>query len=227
TGFTVQPGTNYIFQFVYNGNASSSNRMRFSINGNVYTPSGTPGTSMSYSGDAVSIGGKVGNTRFHDFASVNETNQYLCNETKIAEVLLYNTADASVRDQVWCVLKHRYGMTNLGNNPIGTLSKGATDDEPIAGVSIAPEDEAILSDISPNPAEHRAEAILQVSKYQHIRASIVALDGRHMTTVFDGIIQRGGRRELSLDLASLPSGVYILVVEGEYFVRMQRFIVQR
>jgi hypothetical protein len=226
TGFTVQPGTNYILQLVYNGNASSSNRLRFSINGNVYTPSGTPGTSMSYSGDAVSIGGKVGNTRFHDFASVNETNQYLCDNTKIAEVLLYNTSDATLRDQVWCVLKYKYGMTSLGNNPIGALSKDATDDEPIAGLPPAIEDEATLGDVSPNPAEHSASAMLHVSKHQHVRATIVALDGRQIATVFDGVLQRGERRELSLDLTSLPSGVYVLVVEGEYFVRMQRFVVQ-
>ncbi|MCS7000782.1 MAG: T9SS type A sorting domain-containing protein, partial [Candidatus Kapabacteria bacterium] len=226
TGFTVQPGTNYIFQFVYNGNASSSNRMRFSINGNVYTPSGTPGTSMSYSGDAVSIGGKVGNTRFHDFASVNETNQYLCNETKIAEVLLYNTADASVRDQVWCVLKYKYGFTNLGNNPIGVLSKEGSDSEPIAGVPPQVDNEVVLGEISPNPAEHRAEATLFVTKQQHIRATIIGLDGRPYATVFEGIVQRGEHRTLVLDIATLPSGVYFLMVEGETFVRSQRFIVQ-
>ncbi len=227
TGFTVQPGTNYIFQFVYNGNASSSNRLRFSINGNVYTPSGTPGTSMSYSGDMVSIGGKVGNTRFHDAASVNETNQYLCDNTKIAEVLLYNTADATIRDQVWCVLKYKYGFTSLGNNPIGTLSKDShADDEPIAGLAPSTDEDVILTEVSPNPAEHRAVATLQVQQQQYVRATIVSLDGQRQATVYDGYVLRGERRELTLDLATLPSGVYFLVVEGEYFVRSRRFVVQ-
>lgn len=227
TGFTVQPGTNYIFQLVYNGNATSSNRLRFSINGTAYTPTGTAGTSMSYSGDVVSIGGKVGNTRFHDVASVNETNQYLCNETKIAEVLLYNTADASVRDQVWCVLKYKYGFTNLGNNPIGTLSKESANDEPVAGLATDNEDEAILTDILPNPAEHRAETVLRVHRQQHVRASIISLDGRMHATVFDGYMQRGEHRQLVLDLTMLPSGMYMLVVEGQYFVRQRNFVVQR
>ncbi|GBD05281.1 hypothetical protein HRbin20_00862 [bacterium HR20] len=228
TGFTVQPGTNYIFQFVYNGNASSSNRLRFSINGNVYSPSGTPGTSMSYSGDAVSIGGKVGNTRFHDFASVNETNQYLCDNTKIAEVLLYNTADATLRDQVWCVLKYKYGFTNLGNNPIGVLSKdgGSDEREPIAGEPLAPAEEATLSPVAPNPSEQFATAVLTVGRQQYVEVSIIGLDGRAYATVFAGYVARGERRELVIDVGTLPSGVYLLSVQGEYFVRSERFVVQ-
>jgi hypothetical protein len=226
TGFTVQPGTNYIFQFVYNGNASSSNRLRFSINGNVYTPSGTPGTSMSYSGDVVSIGGKVGNTRFHDGASVNESNQYLCDNTKIAEVLLYNTADATVRDQVWCVLKYKYGFTNLGNNPIGTLSKEGVDDEPIAGQAPTADETVSLGEIVPNPADHRATTFLELQQQQYVRARIIGLDGTQHAVVYEGYAFRSERREITLDLTELPSGVYFLVVEGEYFVRSRRFVVQ-
>lgn len=183
---------------------------------------------MSYSGDAVSIGGKVGNTRFHDFASVNETNQYLCDNTKIAEVLLYNTADATLRDQVWCVLKYKYGFTNLGNNPIGVLSKdgGSDEREPIAGEPLAPAEEATLSPVAPNPSEQFATAVLTVGRQQYVEVSIIGLDGRAYATVFAGYVARGERRELVIDVGTLPSGVYLLSVQGEYFVRSERFVVQ-
>ncbi len=223
TNFCVTPGNNYILQMVYNGNASGSNRLRFSINGNVYTPSATPGTSLDYSGDAASFGGKVGNTRFHDFASVNDCNKYAISCTKIAEVLLYNTSDATVRNQVWCVLKNKYGMNSLGDNPIGALSKNAAEDEFVAGEPSSHTYE--LSESQPNPAREMAQFNLSVDNQQHVRIVVLNEIGQEMAVVFNGMLSRGGSNAINVETNSLASGGYILRVEGEDFVTYRSFMV--
>ncbi len=224
TGFCVTPGNNYLLQMVYNGNASSSNRLRFSINGSVYTPSSTAGTSMSYSGDAVSIGGKVGNTRFHDMASVNDCTQYPISSTKIAEVLLYNTSDATVRNQVWCVLKSKYGFSGLGNNPIGAMAKGGVEDEFVAGEAVSvPTYE--LSESQPNPARDYAMFNLSVESQQRVRICVLSEIGQEMAVVYHGVLSRGSFNPINVETARLASGAYILRVEGEDFVSYRSFIV--
>ncbi|MBL8000126.1 MAG: T9SS type A sorting domain-containing protein, partial [Candidatus Kapabacteria bacterium] len=228
TGFTVQPGTNYLLQFVYNGNASSSNRMRFSINGTMYTPSSTPGTSMDYSGDAVSIGGKTGNTRFHDAASVNESNQYPINETKIAEVLLYNTASSSVRNQAWCVLRSKYNLS-IGDNPIGTLAKTLTfsndDEEPVSGNALRTD--YTLTEAYPNPASDFTNFTLTLDEQQFVRMTILNDIGQEIMVLHNGVLARRTPNGFTVATGTLPSGTYILHVQGENFSTLRKFVVVR
>jgi hypothetical protein len=223
TGFTMSSAGNYIMQLVYNGNASSANRVRFSINGTVYTPSTTAGTSMDYSGDAVSIGGKVGNTRFHDAASVNETSQYNLNNSKLAEVLLFNTADASIRNQVWCVLKNKYAIST-GENPVGALAKSFyNDDDVIAGER--PTASFSLSEAQPNPSSDFANFTLAVDREQLVRMTVLNELGQEIMLVSEGMIAKNSTNGFTLNASQLPSGMYILRVKGEDFETVRQFVV--
>ncbi|MBX7156631.1 MAG: T9SS type A sorting domain-containing protein, partial [Bacteriodetes bacterium] len=226
TGFTVTGGSNYILQLVYNGNASASNRLRFSINGTMYTPTGTAGTSMDYSGDMVSIGGVTGDTRFHDGASIGESNEYKLNNTKIAEVLLYSTADKNVRDQVWCVLKNKYAIS-VGNNPIGVLAKshGDDDEEVIAGEPVQGDQGFELSAAHPNPGVDYTNFTLAVDQQQMVRITVLNELGQEIMVVHEGVLQRRTQNGFTVEAAQLPSGTYTLRVQGENFTTMRQFVI--
>ncbi len=87
-------------------------------------------------------------------------------------------------------------------------------------------EQVTLSPVAPNPSELYATAVLTVSRQQYVEVSILSLDGRVHATVFAGYVARGERREFAIDVGTLPSGVYVLNVYGEYFVRSERFVVQ-
>jgi len=51
--------------------------------------------------------------------------------------------------------------------------------------------------------------------------------GRHVARVFEGQVGANASLTLNVDVADLPSGVYVLRVRGERFSAVQSFLVQR
>ncbi|HHP7239799.1 T9SS type A sorting domain-containing protein, partial [Longibacter sp.] len=84
-----------------------------------------------------------------------------------------------------------------------------------------------ISSMAPNPVSARGSATLQVADAQTVTAELYDLLGRRVQTVFDGPLTSQSPTELTVDAATLPSGVYFLRVRGDQFQATQRFVVVR
>jgi len=84
-----------------------------------------------------------------------------------------------------------------------------------------------ISSMAPNPVSARGSATLQVADAQTVTAELYDLLGRRVQTVFDGPLTPQSPTELTVDAATLPSGVYFLRVRGDQFQATQRFVVVR
>ena len=79
----------------------------------------------------------------------------------------------------------------------------------------------------PNPASTRTRITLAVREAQSVVVEAFDALGRHVARVFEGQVGANASLTLSVDVADLPSGVYVLRVRGERFSAVQSFLVQR
>jgi len=75
----------------------------------------------------------------------------------------------------------------------------------------------LLSAPYPNPFNPTAQVDLAVGATQQIGVALYDLTGRQVLTVYDGLLHANTQRTLSLDASFLPSGTYLLRVQGESF----------
>ncbi len=76
----------------------------------------------------------------------------------------------------------------------------------------------VLTAFSPNPARDGSHTTLHVTIRQHVRADVIDLLGRTVTTVWDSELSADRAQPLHVDAARLGAGLYLLRVQGERFV---------
>ena len=84
-----------------------------------------------------------------------------------------------------------------------------------------------LSTPVPNPAASTSQLSLSVDAAQHVTAVVYDVTGRTVAEAFAGEASPGSAVRISLDMAALPPGVYVVRVTGETFVASRRLVVAR
>ena len=84
-----------------------------------------------------------------------------------------------------------------------------------------------LSAPSPNPTGAQARLTLAVDAAQSVAAVVFDATGRQVAVAFSGTVAPGAPGEISVDLAALPPGVYVVRVSGETFAASRRLVVAR
>ena len=69
----------------------------------------------------------------------------------------------------------------------------------------------------PNPFNPQARFELQVRKRQKVHVRLYDVLGRQVQVLFEGVVEPGEVREVTLDGQGLPSGVYLYRAEGDTF----------
>ncbi|MEL6615654.1 MAG: T9SS type A sorting domain-containing protein, partial [Bacteroidota bacterium] len=102
-----------------------------------------------------------------------------------------------------------------------------------ASASVATPPEALvapaplaLSAPAPNPAVGASRVTLTAETPQAVRVRIVDVAGREVAVPFEGRVEPG-TTDIRLDAAALPSGVYMVLAEGDGARAMQRMTVVR
>jgi photosystem II stability/assembly factor-like uncharacterized protein len=73
----------------------------------------------------------------------------------------------------------------------------------------------------------RARLALTVPHAQQVRVDALDVCGRHVAAAFEGRVEAGVAREVSIDTRAWPAGVYVLRAEGDGFVAARRLVVVR
>lgn len=79
-----------------------------------------------------------------------------------------------------------------------------------------------LSPIHPNPFNPSASFKLSVQRGQTVSIDVYDLAGRLITSLFDGFIGDNTTQQFIWEASNVPSGTYIIRVQGEHFVQNQR-----
>lgn len=93
-------------------------------------------------------------------------------------------------------------------------------------VSVAPErdlpNQIMLSQPYPNPFNPSTQFELMLPESQHIRIDVVNLSGSIVATLQQGTLQAGENHVFSFDAQNLASGIYLLRVQGESFLKTRK-----
>lgn len=81
-----------------------------------------------------------------------------------------------------------------------------------------------LSGVYPNPFRSSAQFSLSLSREQYIEIDVLDLLGRRVQSVHSGILPAVTSHRLHLDADEMPSGVYLLRVQGDAFYSIQRIV---
>ena len=79
-----------------------------------------------------------------------------------------------------------------------------------------------LSELYPNPFNPQSSFTLAVAETQDVLISVVNLLGQHVATLYDGVLTANQERTFTFEAGRLPSGVYLIRVEGESFTDTRR-----
>jgi|GEM_PF-1035942 len=74
---------------------------------------------------------------------------------------------------------------------------------------------AVVASAFPNPFQTTARVVLQTDVTQHVRVDAWDMLGRRVQHLFEGTLVAGSDEMVTLDGAYLPSGMYIIRMEGE------------
>ena len=85
----------------------------------------------------------------------------------------------------------------------------------------------VLSEVYPNPFNPRAHITLSVSASQAVRIRLFDALGRQVQTLHRGGLTANEMYDFTVEGASLPSGLYVLMVEGERFRAAQAVVLMK
>ena len=103
----------------------------------------------------------------------------------------------------------------------------SVDNSPVAvedGATIA---ESRLLAAYPNPTTGRTTLTLQVREAQQVTADVYDSLGRHVETLFEGVLAADQAKALVFDGSARPAGLYVVRVAGEDFAETQRVVLTR
>ncbi|MEM8600530.1 MAG: T9SS type A sorting domain-containing protein [Bacteroidota bacterium] len=84
-----------------------------------------------------------------------------------------------------------------------------------------------LSAAYPNPFADRATFSLAVAQEQPVEVAVFDALGRRVATLLDGTLPADQSRVLALDAADLPSGLYLIRIQGTTFSEVRRITLAR
>lgn len=100
------------------------------------------------------------------------------------------------------------------NGPNQPLSSDVDDPEVPTGYT--------LSAVFPNPFNPEAQLTLTLAQPQHVAVEVYDLLGRHVETLFTGVLGTAGEHRFTFEAGTLPSGLYLVQVAGETFTATRR-----
>lgn len=102
--------------------------------------------------------------------------------------------------------------TSFGNGSAGPYTYDFTGPGLVSFPTAGEQTEAFASELSvaPNPSSTRSAVRLEVSETQTVAVTVYDATGRRVAVLHDGVAVAGQTLELTLDTASLPSGVYVV-----------------
>src|SRR5690606_23167722 len=74
-----------------------------------------------------------------------------------------------------------------------------------------------LSNAYPNPFNPQTRFTLRVAEAQDVRVALYDVRGRQVAVLHDGPLAAGAAHPFEVDGRALPSGTYVVAVEGERF----------
>lgn len=104
---------------------------------------------------------------------------------------------------------------------------GSTTLSPTTTVEIQAQAPYVLSRISPNPVRTRADLTLRVRRSQRVTIALYNVLGQRVTTLHDARLAAGTRHTVTIPGTDLPSGSYIVRVQGPSFSATRRVVVVR
>lgn len=171
---------------------------------------------------SISLGGRYGSV-YADGAAITAIgygNSF--NGGRIGEVMVLNTADKDVRDQVYCYLNAKYNGGADENALERTVVDIATD-RGVAGEELA---RAVVS-LYPNPVTDRAMVEVTAPSAQQVTVTLLNSLGEQVAFLYDGRMDGGESILTMLDATDLPAGTYMVLVAGESFRELRRITVLR
>ncbi len=81
--------------------------------------------------------------------------------------------------------------------------------------------------VSPNPVTSRSTISFQTEQSGNVNLSLYDLNGKLITTLFNGTIQKGIQRQVTVDAGKLNSGIYICRLQTSTGAISQKIILQR
>lgn len=80
-----------------------------------------------------------------------------------------------------------------------------------------------VSPVYPNPVRNRSRLAVSVAETQHVQVALYNVLGQRVATLFDNVIAGGeARPPLTVEAGSLPSGLYLVRIQGEHFTATRR-----
>ena len=79
-----------------------------------------------------------------------------------------------------------------------------------------------LSELYPNPFNPQSSFTLAVAETQDVLINVVNLLGQHVATLHDGVLAANQERTFTFEAGRLPSGVYLVRIQGESFTDSRR-----
>jgi hypothetical protein len=95
-----------------------------------------------------------------------------------------------------------------------------------AGEEGAQAQSARLGKAFPNPFASSTQVTISVDEAQRVRVDAFDLLGRRVATLFDGVAAAGSH-DLTFEAANLPTGLYILRMQGERFAQSRKVVLSR
>lgn len=93
-----------------------------------------------------------------------------------------------------------------------------------AGEAVVPVSSFALSAAYPNPFNPRTQFSLQVGQAQRVRVEVYDLLGRRVQALYDGTMAAQQQQRFVFDAAGLPSGLYLIRVQGVQFSALRRVL---
>ena len=78
-----------------------------------------------------------------------------------------------------------------------------------------------LSPAYPNPFNPKTQFSLSVARAQQVQVAVYDVVGRRVALLFDGLMEAQTTHAFAFEAGSLPSGLYLVRVQSEYFVTSQ------
>lgn len=115
---------------------------------------------------------------------------------------------------------HHFRLRQLDTDGTATLSESVD-------VEIGVEGRYELSQPAPNPVRSHSTLTLAVDTSQDVSVTLYDVLGRRVATLHDGSLAANTSLPLTLQANDLPSGTYVVQVDGETFTADQRVTVVR
>lgn len=79
--------------------------------------------------------------------------------------------------------------------------------------------------VQPNPTKGKVNIVFSASSSEKITISLTGIQGTHTTDIFHGV-SNAGNNNLSLDLPTIPAGIYVLKISGGTVNRYSKLVIE-